>query len=177
MHATKLAKLAKWCERQSRLLAADWECRSRAGKPLPGAPALPGIRDELVRRLAEAEPALAAAVESLPAFSRSDWAAARLARWAESLATMASAVAEADHPAEAQPTAAATSVNAMIIDLLCRRPDSGAWSARRIATALGCGKSTVANSDAFKKLGAARELARLDRAEKAQVANQYRGRR
>jgi hypothetical protein len=65
----------------------------------------------------------------------------------------------------------------MVIDLLMRKPESGAWSARQIATALGCSKSAVAGSEAFKKLDTARELARLNRAEKAQEANQRRGRR
>ncbi len=31
MDAAKVAELAKWCEQQSRLLAADWEFQSRAG--------------------------------------------------------------------------------------------------------------------------------------------------
>ncbi len=141
---------------------------------------MPGIRDELVQRLTEIEPSLAAVVENTYLFSRSDLAAVKLARWAELLRAMspgAEPAAVEEPTAAAGRTAPAASVNAKVIDLLCRRPESGTWSARQIATALGCSKSAVAESDAFKKLGTAREMARLERAERCQKANQRRGRR
>ena len=183
MDAAKIAETAKWCEQQSRFLLADWEfqIRAGAGNRLPGAPALPGIRDELVQRLTEIEPSLAAVVENTYLFSRSDLAAVKLARWAELLRAMSPGAAEpaaVEEPAAAAGrTAPAASVNAQVIDLLCRRPESGTWSARQIATALRCSKSAVAESDAFKKLGTAREMARLARAERCQKANQRRDRK
>ena len=146
-----------------------------------GGAALPGIRDELVQRLTEIEPSLAAVVENTYLFSRSDLAAVKLARWAELLRAMSSGAAEpaaVEEPAAAAGrTAPAASVNAQVIDLLCRRPESGTWSARQIATALRCSKSAVAESDAFKKLGTAREMARLERAERCQKANPRRDRK
>jgi hypothetical protein len=171
------AKLAKWCEQQSRLLGADWEfqCRAGSGNHLPAAPALPAIRDELVERLLEIDPRLASVVEDPLMFSRSDSAAVKLTHWAELLAAMAPADAEPASVAERK--ALTASVNALVIDVLVRKPESSSWSARRFAVAIGCSKSAVADSDAFKKLETARELARLDRAEKAQEANQRWGRR
>jgi RNA polymerase sigma factor (sigma-70 family) len=78
-------------------------------------------------------------------------------------------------PTAGERAAPRASVNDQVMDLLYRKPEASAWSARQIATALGCGKSAVADSDAFKKLERARDLARLDRAEKARAANHRRG--
>jgi len=121
------------------------------------------------------DPRLAGVVEDPLMFSRSDWAAVKLARWGELLAAMAPPGAGPRSVAER--TAPTASMNTLVVDVLVRKPDSSAWSARKFATAIGCSKSAVADTDAFKKLQTARELARLDRAEKAQEANQQWDRR
>jgi hypothetical protein len=57
----------------------------------------------------------------------------------------------------------AASVNARMVDLL-KDPSTHIWSAQEFATKLGCGKSTVAETEAWKTLRTSREMARQERA-------------
>lgn len=68
------------------------------------------------------------------------------------------------------------SVNSLVLDLLQRHPESHDWTARRIANAIGRGKTAVADCQAYKELDTAREMARLQRERKAQEGNERRGR-
>jgi len=62
-------------------------------------------------------------------------------------------------------------VAARMIDLL-RDPRTHTWSARQFADKLGCAKSTVAETAAFRELRTAREMARLQRAAEKQEKHQ-----
>ena len=66
------------------------------------------------------------------------------------------------------------SVDARVRSLFDTRHESLYWSSRDIATAIGAGKSTVADCPSYKKLAVARNQVRLERTEKAQKANQQR---
>jgi hypothetical protein len=53
-------------------------------------------------------------------------------------------------------------VNARMVDMLMRRPESRQWSAREWATALQCGKSAVADTHCWEELQKEREQLRQD---------------
>jgi hypothetical protein len=76
----------------------------------------------------------------------------------------------------AQSTPGKPTVNARMLDLINKKPECHTWSAQKFAGVLGCNKSTVSETSAWKTLMTARELKRQERAKMKQEIWQKKGR-